>query len=174
VADDERRRWAVPPATGRLGDVDLDGLDPDDDEQRRLLIVAEHPELQPALDEGRDQVAVGDEEVNPRLHIAMHQQVASQLWEDEPPEAWLTARRLTAQGYERHEVLHLLGSAVTREIWRMARDRSSFDRHRYLTALAALPLTWEDTPSPPTTGGPPTPLVRRDRQGRRPPGRGRR
>ena len=49
--------------------------------------------------------APGKDVVNPRLHITLHEIVANQLWGDEPPEMWHTAKHLVVVGYERHEIL---------------------------------------------------------------------
>jgi hypothetical protein len=59
--------------------------------------------------------------VNPVLHIAMHEIVANQLWANDPPEMWETAARLLAAGYERHEVLHMLASVVSDELFEALR-----------------------------------------------------
>jgi len=48
----------------------------------------------------------------------MQEVVATQLWEDSPPEAWGTARRLLKAGYERHEILHMLIRPVSEQIRR--------------------------------------------------------
>ena len=80
--------------------------------------------------------------INPRLHIAMHEIVANQLWEDDPPETWATAQRLTALGYERHEVLHMLGSVVAREVWQVLEPGVPSDPGRYVAALRELPESY--------------------------------
>ena len=49
-----------------------------------MLIEAWHPEFADAL-RSQDDVIVGGETVNPRLHVAMHQVVANQLLADDPP-----------------------------------------------------------------------------------------
>jgi len=100
-----------------LDEIDLVLLDRDDEDQRRILIEAEHPELKQALDEGTDEVHHRTETMSPALHIAMHEIVTNQLWADDPPEMWQTAERLTAAGYERHDVLHMLGSVVSGQVW---------------------------------------------------------
>jgi uncharacterized protein len=49
VSEEERRRFAAPPAEGWMRGIDLGLLDPSDPDERRLLIEAEHPELHEAL-----------------------------------------------------------------------------------------------------------------------------
>jgi len=132
-----RRDWAVPARTGRLGSIDLAWLDRDDPDERAILIRAEHPELREALEPDVD-LDTADGPLNPRLHLALHEAVANQLWQNDPPEVWATAQRLTALGYDRHEVLHMLASAISGELWHATRE-PEFKRDRFLSVLAALP-----------------------------------
>src|SRR4029077_19936143 len=74
----DRRSWAVPPAHGTYQGLDLELLDPGDEDERALLIEARNGEFADAL-QGDDDVMLDGEPVNPRLHVAMHQVVANQL-----------------------------------------------------------------------------------------------
>ena len=143
VGELDRRAWAVPPGRGRLGEIELALLHPDDPDDRGILIRAEHPELEEALEADLDTVRVGGHDVNPRLHLALHEAIANQLWEDDPPEVWQTAKRLLGIGYERHEVLHMLASTMTEELWQALQDRRPYDRARHVRSLQALPGDWE-------------------------------
>ncbi|MGH8823704.1 MAG: DUF1841 family protein, partial [Jiangellaceae bacterium] len=110
----ERRHFAMPYFGTRIGDEDFPHLDPNDPDERRLLIEGEHPEYHAALtDDSFDGEIDG---VNPHLHIAMHEIVANQLWDDDPPEAWAAAQRLVAQGHDRHDVLHALADVAARQM----------------------------------------------------------
>lgn len=140
-----RRAFAVPPARGVFGEIDLALLDPADRDERRILIEAEHPEFADALDRDEEFVIIDGEEVNPRLHLTLHEIIVAQLWEDDPPEAWRTAQRLTATGYERHEILHMLGSALVPQLWRATVKDETSGREEYLSALSRLPRSWERT-----------------------------
>ena len=73
----------------------------------------------------------------------MHQIVANQLWAVDPPEVWHTAQRLIELGYERHEVLHMLGSVVAEDVYAALRDKLPPDLEKTREALAALPESWE-------------------------------
>lgn len=148
--DEERRRFAVPPARGTLGDVDLWLLDPADPDDRGALVLAEHPELAEAIERGDEETVVGGEPVNPRLQLALHEIVASQLWDGDPPEAWQTAQRLLAAGYERHEILHMLASVVAREVFDVLAEGRAVDPAGYVRALAGLPESWEAARSDPS------------------------
>jgi hypothetical protein len=99
-----RRSWAVPPAHGTYRGRDLELLDPGDEDERTLLIEARHPEFAAALQGGGD-VIVDGEAVNPRLHVAMHQVVASQLLAGDPPETWQAVQRLAGLGYDWHTII---------------------------------------------------------------------
>jgi hypothetical protein len=140
-----RRAFAVPRASGMFRKVDLGLLDPADRDDRRILIEAEHPEFAEALERDDELVFVGAEEVNPRLHLTLHEIIVGQLWEDDPPEAWHTAKRLLAAGYERHEILHMLGSALVPQLWRAVAKGETTSSEGYVNALSRLPRSWEDT-----------------------------
>jgi hypothetical protein len=75
----------------------------------------------------------------------MHEINAERLWADEPLETWLTAQRLSALGYDRHEVLHMLMSVLSGEPHQAthASGARPQDRDATQAALAALPDTWD-------------------------------
>jgi hypothetical protein len=138
-----RLEFACPPGQGFFGEFELELLDPGDPDERRVLILAEHPELADAIDDGLEEVDVAGQPMNPRLHITIHEIVAGQLWADDPPEVWQTALRLLDAGYERHEIFHMIGSALTSEIWTVLHAQKPTDTSRYVRALNALPASWE-------------------------------
>jgi hypothetical protein len=88
----DRRSWAVPPGHGTYQGLDLELLDPDDEDERALLIEAQHPELEEALQRGAE-VTVRGEPMNPRLHVTLHVVVANQLLADDPPKTWQAVQR---------------------------------------------------------------------------------
>jgi hypothetical protein len=114
-----------------------------DPDVRSLVIRHEHPEFEDALQKRLDEIDVGDGPINPRLHLAMHEIVATQLWDDSPSEVWETAVRLLDAGYERHEILHMLGRPVSDQVWRALHDERPYDRERHIATLRTLPGTWE-------------------------------
>lgn len=59
----DRRGWAVPSAQGRLGGIDVALLAPADEDDRRLRILAEPPELPQAIDRDVDEVGIGGKPV---------------------------------------------------------------------------------------------------------------
>ena len=116
-----------------------DLVDPD---VRAAVIRADHPELDRALHDGKDELIVDDEPMSIRLHLTMHQVLANQLADNDPPEVYLTAQRLLASGYERHEVLHMLAAPIAEQIHATLHDGQEYDVGRHLAALAALPGSW--------------------------------
>jgi hypothetical protein len=142
ASGEARRNFVCPPARGEYDGIELEYLDPADPDDRSILIEAEHPELHRALRGRESEVTVGGQLINPRLHMTMHEIVANQLWDDDPPETWETAQRLIALGYERHEVLHMLCSVVAREMWKVMDAGLASDRARYASALEELPESY--------------------------------
>lgn len=134
-----RRAWVLPPATGMVDGIDLSLLDHEEEGDRHFLMLAEHPELAEAIknDEGENDLQQGGA-TSPHLHLAMHEVVANQIWHDDPPEMWATAQRLTQAGYDRHEVLHMLASVVSNDIYNAMTSKSPIDIARTRRELAAL------------------------------------
>jgi hypothetical protein len=137
----DRRSWALPSAHGTYRGLDLELLDLDDEDNRGLLIEARHPEFAEAL-QGDEDVILDGEPVNPRLHIAMHQVVANQLLADEPPETWQTVQRLAGLGYDWHNIVHMIASLVTDDIYGALMDYRQHDPAAYARRLSELPGDW--------------------------------
>ena len=136
-----RREFVADPAVlARLG-IGLDELA--DQELRAMVIRAEHPELEDALKAGVREIEGPAGPMNPRLHLVMHDIVATQLWDDSPPEVWQTASRLRDAGYERHEILHMLSRPVAAQVWEAWSGEGAYDRDAHVAALRALPGSWE-------------------------------
>ncbi|MFI6504333.1 hypothetical protein [Nonomuraea typhae] len=85
-----RRVFAFPFLQGVHGDLDLEKLNPADQADRRTLLRFDH-------------VGEIDEE-----HLAWHEEIATRLWDGDPPQLWEAAQRLLDLGHDRHEVLHVL------------------------------------------------------------------
>ena len=138
---DGRLGFVAEPAV--LAELDLTVADLADPDVRSLVIRHEHPELDRALRGGRREVEVDGAPVNPRLHLAMHEIVATQLWDDDPPEVWSTAARLLDSGYDRHEILHMLAAPVAQQVSGTLHEERPYDRDFHVAALQALPGSWE-------------------------------
>ncbi|MFN2495648.1 MAG: DUF1841 family protein [Pseudonocardiaceae bacterium] len=112
----QRRTFAVPYVGTRIGEKDYPELDASDEQQRWLLIIGEHPEYHEMLGGPEPDFTALIDAVWPQVHLITHEIVVTQLWNDDPPEAWRAAQRLTAAGVGRHEVLHALGEVVTQHL----------------------------------------------------------
>jgi hypothetical protein len=139
--EDDRRRFVADPDA--LAALDLKFEQLSDPDVRSVVIRHEHPELEEALKERRSEIEGSDGPMNPRLHLTIHEIVATQLWDDSPPEVWDTAVRLLEAGYERHEILHMLARPVSDQIWAALHDERPYERERHVAALQALPGSWE-------------------------------
>lgn len=134
----ERRMFAAPTVGTRIGDEQFPFLDPSDPDDRGMLIEGEHPEYHRAL---ADPDAGTVDGVNPRLHITVHEIVANQLWDDEPPEVWQAARRLSATGMDRHDVLHAISEVVAEHLFGVLVDDEPPGSDRYVEHLEKLGRT---------------------------------
>jgi Domain of unknown function (DUF1841) len=85
---------------------------------------------------------VGAEPINPRLHIALHQIVASQLLADDPPVTWQTVRRLAGLGYDWHNVMHMIAAVVSDDLYQALHEDRPFDAADYARRLEELPHDW--------------------------------
>ena len=106
----------MPPRHGIYPGPDLELLDPSDEDELTFLIEARHTEFEDALRSDEEMIADG-EPFSPRLHIAMHQVVASQLLAGDPPETWQTVQRLSALGYDWHRIIHMIAALVSDDLY---------------------------------------------------------
>ncbi|NEA30104.1 DUF1841 family protein [Streptomyces sp. SID13031] len=132
----ERRMFAMPYFGTHVGDDDFPELDPNDPDERGILIEGEHPEYHDALaDPGFEGEVDG---VNPRLHLVMHEIVANQMWDNDPPETWQAARRLRDLGQDRHNILHAIGYVAMTQLHGSLMGEKAFDSERYAAELDQL------------------------------------
>jgi hypothetical protein len=134
----ERRMFAAPAVGTRIGDEEFPFLDPSDPDDRGMLIEGEHPEYHDAL-AAPESDPVG--EVSPRLHITVHEIVANQLWDDDPPEVWQAAKRLSATGMDRHDVLHAIGEVLVEHLHGALTGSGPSDPARYVEQIDELGRT---------------------------------
>jgi Domain of unknown function (DUF1841) len=137
----DRRSWALPRAHGTYQGLDLELLDPGNEDERALLIEALHLEFADAL-HGEDDVIVDGETVNPRLHVAMHQVVANQLLANDPPQTWQTVQRLAGLGYDWHNIMHMIAALVTEDVYLALTEHRQPDPAAYARRLSELPGDW--------------------------------
>jgi hypothetical protein len=121
--------------------LDLELLDPADEDDRTFLIEAQHPEFADALRNDEEMIADG-EPFSPRLHVTLHQIVASQLLAGDPPETWQTVQRLAGLGYDWHNVMHMIAAVISNDLYEMMSEQRPFDRGGYARRLSQLPGDW--------------------------------
>jgi Domain of unknown function (DUF1841) len=138
----DRRSWAVPQGHGTYRGLDLELLDPDDEDERTFLLEAQHPELEEALKRNEEITTASGEPMSPGLHVMMHLAVANQLLADDPPETWQTVRRLAGLGYDWHNVMHMISGPVGEAVYHTMTEERPFDREDYVRQLAELPGDW--------------------------------
>jgi Domain of unknown function (DUF1841) len=145
----DRRSWAAPSGHGTYQGMDLELLDPDDEDQCTFLLEAQHPDMEEALERHEEMTGPDGQPVNPRLHVTLHQIVANQLLADDPPEMWQTVQRLAGLGYDWHNVMHLVMGPVSGAVFEAIVEKRPFDLADYVRRLAELPGGW---PSPEELG----------------------
>jgi hypothetical protein len=141
--DDTLARLALIASPDALAATGLEIEDLTDPDARSIATRADHPELAEALADGHHHVTVAGKPMNIRLHLAMHEVVAKQLADHDPPEVHQTARRLLDAGYDRHEVLHMLARPIASQVHAALTDKQPYDHARHVAALRALPASWE-------------------------------
>jgi hypothetical protein len=140
---EERRSWLFPPVSGMVDGIDLAYLDPSDPDDRHLLVAFEHPEFKESIESGCQEIVVDGQVMSPTMHVTLHEVVANQIWDGEPEVTWRTAERLTALGYERHVVLHMIAWVVGLEIRESLLNRRLHRPDLMVDALGRLPASWE-------------------------------
>ena len=114
---------------------------PLEDEHARLIkIMREHPEyadLWGRLDELSD-TEIERDGVNPILHVQMHAAVENQIALRDPDEVRVSLKALLRQGYDRHEAIHVIASALLEEIFPVLKEQHPFNEAHYLRKLRKL------------------------------------
>ncbi|HVW40439.1 MAG TPA: hypothetical protein VHC18_03720 [Amycolatopsis sp.] len=125
-----RRQFAIPSVYTEIVGEEIE-LDPADSEQRRLLVIGEHPDFQ-------DSLAEDDLDEATFLLVASHTTVADQLWDNDPPQVWEAARRLIDAGLERDEIIGQLARTLEALLETGEGDSLEFDLDEYVRALSEL------------------------------------
>lgn len=123
----DRRSWAIPSAHGTYDEIELNQLDPDDEDDLRILMDARHPEFEDAL-RNHEEMTVDGEAFNPTLHVTMYHIVDRQLLANNPPQTWRTVQRLAGLGYDWHNIMHMIAALVAEDVHRAMTERTPFDR----------------------------------------------
>ncbi len=93
-----RRVFAFGVLEGTYNGTNLGVLDPAHEEDRRILLEADH--------DGRSGKHASPD------HLNEHLALADRLWRGDPPELWEAAQRLLDLGLDRHDVVHALMDAI--------------------------------------------------------------
>jgi hypothetical protein len=72
----------------------------------------------------------------------MHQVVANQLLADDPPETWRTVQRLAGLGYDWHNIMHMIASLITEDVYWALKEHRQPDPAAYARRLSGLPGDW--------------------------------
>jgi hypothetical protein len=129
----DRRVFTVPYRSTVIEGERFDWLNPADPDERGLLVKGEHPEYHEAL---ADPLFEGElDGHSPRLHLTMHEVIANQLWDDDPPEVWQAAQRLRDHGMNRHDILHRIAAVFTEHMHPVLAKHEQFDAEAYRQAL---------------------------------------
>jgi len=129
---------------GLIWEQMLAGAELEGDEAVLAEVLRQHPEYSDIW----ERAAVLDpyEEVlrdgaNPFAHVAIHQMIANQIANREPPQTVETLEALMQAGYTRHEAIHAIGGILADEIYEILRDKRPFDEADYVQALRELVQT---------------------------------
>ena len=145
----DRRSWAAPPAHGLYRGLELEELDPDDEDQLTFLLEAHHPELADALSQHEEMVTASGDVINPTMHVLLHVVVAQQILAEDPPQTWQAVQRLAGLGYDWHNVMHMISELVSNDLWQAQAEGRAPDPADYVRRLGELPGDW---PSPEELG----------------------
>lgn len=89
----DRWTWLFPEDVFVGDGPDVGTFDPFDEDDRQFLLLADHPELASAIEEGVDEVVLHGVPVSPTLHLAMHDVVVNRILDPATSEWWDTAQR---------------------------------------------------------------------------------
>lgn len=105
---------------------------------RRLRVALAHPEHFAAALRGEEADAAATEA---RAHLLLHEGAQEMLESGDLPIANATYRRLVDAGHDPHDVEHMLGEAMTREVLE-AGDAGKFDLRRFASRIEAAAEEW--------------------------------
>lgn len=123
--------------TGQSGETDK----LTEQDNRLWTIMLGHEEFHNQFDNAEELVEYvynPETEVNPFLHISIHQMAEDQLAEEEPVEVALFYERMEAKGCSRHDILHLIGMIIVQITHDALSKQIPFDGHRYRQILKKL------------------------------------
>lgn len=119
---------------GDIWQLHKEGQILDGEEERLRKILAEHKEYYKYWDMADD---LGDKEivvegVNPFLHVYFHLTVENQIGENDPAIVKETVERLQNKGINRHELIHRVAEALSRQIFNILKHKVLFNEKEYV------------------------------------------
>jgi hypothetical protein len=133
--------------------MDLELLDPGDDDELGFLLEALHQGGRDAPGSDRDLAATGGA-ASPRLHVTMHQIVARQILAGDPPCTWQTVQRLAGLGYGWHAIMHMIAGLVAEDVHAAMAEHRQPAPEGYARRLDQLPAGWPAPGDRPGKSGP--------------------
>ena len=112
------------------------------EDQLLAFIMREHEEFHTYwenIEEFMDYEFDPDSEVNPFMHVMLHQMVEQQIRNESPPEVEKVFQRLKDGGMDRHGAIHLIGSVLVENLFDVVKNGQEFQMDRYLSELRSLP-----------------------------------
>ena len=79
-----------------------------------------------------------DMDFSPILHDQIHDIVEKQIKENNPKETSKTLDRLIKSGCDRHDTIHMIGTVVIEEIFRIMKFNEEFNEDRFVKNLHKL------------------------------------
>lgn len=79
-----------------------------------------------------------ESEVNPYLHVVVHTIIENQLAQNDPAEVRDVFDLLEAEGLDRHEIIHQIGSVLLEEIIKIIQKNEPFDANNYVEKLKSM------------------------------------
>jgi hypothetical protein len=72
----------------------------------------------------------------------MHQIVARQIMDDDPPQTWQAVQRLAGLGYGWHDIMHVIAGLIAGDVHTALAGQREPNPADYARLLAELPAGW--------------------------------
>jgi hypothetical protein len=111
------------------------------DDQLLAFVMQEHEEYLTYwenIDQYMDYEFDPETEVNPFLHVSVHQLVEGQIRNESPPEVERVFQALKERGTERHDAIHLIGSVLVEHMFSQMQSQQEFNVGEYIEDLNGL------------------------------------
>jgi hypothetical protein len=116
-------------------------LDPGNEDDRTFLIEARHKEFEDALASDEDLIT-DDEPFSSQTAYSDAPSRREPIAGRRPPDTWQTVQRLAGLGYDWRNVMHMIASLVTEDIYRAIKEHQQPDPGDHARRLNELPGNW--------------------------------